>query len=99
MLGNPDLCQLVDIIVEGYDGLMVPPCHSHPPDKWRLISPRTYICDQVCPVVVWCQVCPIVHTEEQLVAPLPLLVTGKLCPFPSSYLNGAVTSAQLSPAL
>ena len=77
MLGYPDLCQLVDIIVEGYDNLMVPPCHSHPPDKWRLI----YICDQVCPVVVWCQVCLIVHTEEQLVAPLPLLVPGKLYSF------------------
>ena len=37
--------------------------------------------DQVYPVVEWYHVCPIVHTEEQLVAPIPLLVPGKLCPF------------------
>jgi len=58
-------------------------CPSHPSDKWRLISPRTCICDQVCSVVVLCQICPILHhNEEQLVALLPLLVPCKLCPFP-----------------
>ena len=64
-------------------------CPSNPWDKWRLISPRTCICDQVCSLVVWFQICPIVHhTEEQLVAALPLLVPGKLCPF-----STAVTSS------
>ena len=107
VIGYPKRCQLVEIIVERYDGMrgtwcpqdiawtsscptgivhnfpLAAICPSHPSDKWRLISPRTCVCDQVCSEVVWCQICPIAqNTEEKLIAPLPLLVPGKLCPFP-----------------